>query len=197
MRTFAARGSSPEDAFKASVEQLKHLIIDYRSHFESSAYTILWQTALTYVANAALASKDANWRLYFLCIYGYENLRRPVRMSEAIGTSLLSMTLRNDADVSADEARRLLLALKSRGLGSMPGEVRATFMADLELATSDPETARVNFAGSFDDSTYQLSATGARASPDSKQRWLTCAGTVALFREFLNNSALNEVAMSE
>lgn len=175
LRTFAAQGSSPADAFNASVEQLKHLIIDYRSHFESSAYTILWQTALTYVANAVLVSKDANWRLYFLlCIYGYESLRRPFRVSEAIGTSLLSMMFRDDGDISADEARKLLLALKSRGLRPISGEVRATFMADMELAMSDPEAARVeNLAGRFEDSTY-MPAKGAR--PTRPEAWITSSG---------------------
>lgn len=144
-------------------------------------------------------------RLYFLlCIYGYESLRRPFRVSEAIGISLLSMTLRDDADISADEARRLLLALKSRGLGSISGEVRATFMADLELAMSDPEAARVeNLAGSFEDSTYMLARDAPPPPPHmardsrSEKRWLTRAGTVALFREFVNNHSGNEVAMSE
>ncbi|KAK8024103.1 hypothetical protein PG993_012169 [Apiospora rasikravindrae] len=172
LRTFSARHGSPRTAFDASVEQLKHLIIDYRTGYESSAYSILWHTALMCVANAVLVSKDADWRVYFLlCIYGYESLNRPFRVSEAIGTSLLTMTLRN-SDITIDEARGLLLELKERGLVHLPSEgtIRATFMGDLELAMSDPEAARVeNLANNFED--------------------------MVLFREFVNDGSIEDVAM--
>ncbi|KAK8102802.1 hypothetical protein PG984_015948 [Apiospora sp. TS-2023a] len=165
--------SSPGAAFDASVEQLKHLIIDYRTSYESSAYTILWHTALMYVANAVLVSKDADWRVYFLlCIYGYESLNRPFRVSEAIGTSLLTMTLRN-SDITIGEARGLLMELKERGLAQLQSEgtIRATFMGDLELAMSDPEAARVeNLANSFED--------------------------MVLFREFVNEGPVEDVSMA-
>ncbi|KAK8073791.1 hypothetical protein PG994_004690 [Apiospora phragmitis] len=164
---------SPGAAFDASVEQLKHLIIDYHTSYESSAYTILWHTALMYVANAVLVSKDADWRIYFLlCIYGYESLNRPFRVSEAIGTSLLTMTLRN-SDITIEEAQGLLLELKERGLARLQskGTIRATFMGDLELAMSDPEAARVeNLANSFED--------------------------MVLFREFVNDGLIEDISMA-
>ncbi|KAK8005239.1 hypothetical protein PG990_011276 [Apiospora arundinis] len=173
LKTFSARQCSPRAAFDASVEQLKHLIIDYRTSYESSAYTILWHTALMYVANAVLVSKDADWRVYFLlCIYGYESLNRPFRVSEAIGTSLLTMTLRN-SDITIEEARGLLVELKERGLADLQSEgtIRATFMGDLELAMSDPEAARVeNLANSFED--------------------------MVSFREFVHDAPIEDVSMS-
>ncbi|KAK7917103.1 hypothetical protein PG985_010711 [Apiospora marii] len=174
LKTFSARQSSPGAAFDASVEQLKHLIIEYRTSYESSAYTILWHTALMYVANAVLVSKGADWRVYFLlCIYGYESLNRPFRVSEAIGTSLLTMTLRN-SDITIEEARLLLLELKERGLAQLhdEGTIRATFMGDLELAMSDPEAARVeNLANSFED--------------------------MVLFREFVNEGPIEDGSMAD
>lgn len=174
LKTFSARQSSPGAAFDASVEQLKHLIIDYRTSYESSAYTILWHTALMYVANAVLVSKDTDWQVYFLlCIYGYESLNRPFRVSEAIGTSLLTMTLRN-SDITIEEARGLLMELKERGLTQLQSEgtIRATFMGDLELAMSDPEAARVeNLANSFED--------------------------MALFREFVNEGPIEDEIMAK
>lgn len=174
LRTFSARQCSPQAAFDTSVEQLKHLIIDYRTRYESSAYTILWHTALTYVANAALVSKDVDWRAYFLlCIYSYESLNRPFRVSEAIGTSLLTMMLRK-SDITIKEARGLLMELKERGLTDLQSEgtIRATFMGDLELAMSDPEAARVeNLANSFEE--------------------------MVLFREFVNDAPIEDVSMSD
>ncbi|KAM0277777.1 hypothetical protein ACHAQH_005570 [Verticillium albo-atrum] len=153
LATFSSRQSSAEAAFKASVNQLKRLIIVYRSEYQSSAYTILWHTALIYVANAVLKDTgDPEWRFYFLhCVYGYETLRKSYRLAEAIGRALLSMTLRN-GDISGLEARTILQQLKQRGLDHPSGDIRATFMGDLELALTNPGEAKVeNLAGQFED----------------------------------------------
>ncbi|KAH6683726.1 hypothetical protein F5X68DRAFT_171961 [Plectosphaerella plurivora] len=144
LKTFSSSQSSPDAAYKASVDQLKRLIIIYRSNYTSSAYTMLWHTALIYVANAVLQDKqDPEWRFYFLlCIYGYESLRRSYRLAEAIGRGLLSMTLRN-GDISSREARQILQHLQERGLSGASGDIRATFMVDLDLAMTDPDEAKV------------------------------------------------------
>lgn len=54
LRTFSSSAITPNTVCGASVAQLKHLISDYRLNYESSAYTILWHTALIYVINAIL-----------------------------------------------------------------------------------------------------------------------------------------------
>jgi hypothetical protein len=153
LKTFSASGT-PEAVYKASVNQLKQLIIRYRSSYESSTYTILWHTALTYVANAAMldADEDPQWRMYFLlCIYGYETLRRPFRISEAIGRGLLTMMLR-DRHITSEDAREILRQLEERGLNNRSEDIRATFMGDLMLALKHPERATVeHLAGDFDD----------------------------------------------
>ncbi|KAH8662132.1 hypothetical protein BX600DRAFT_312268 [Xylariales sp. PMI_506] len=153
LRTFSAVACSPDMAYRASVKQLKHLIVQYRSNYESSLYTILWHTALTYVANAVIVDpEDTQWRLYFLlCLYGYEALRRPFRISEAIGRGLLTMSLRY-RDVNSEDARRILEQLKDRGLNHVKGDIRATFMGDLGLAMTNPMEAKVeSLANDFDD----------------------------------------------
>ncbi|KAG7123089.1 Nitrogen assimilation transcription factor nit-4 like protein [Verticillium longisporum] len=153
LTTFSSRRSSAEAAFKASVNQLKRLIVVYRSQYQSSAYTILWHTALIYVANAVLKDTgDPEWRFYFLhCVYGYESLRKSYRLAEAIGRALLAMTLRN-GDITGLEARTILQQLKQRGLDHPSGDIRATFMGDLELALTNPGEAKVEtLAGQFED----------------------------------------------
>ncbi|RYP67177.1 hypothetical protein DL771_007405 [Monosporascus sp. 5C6A] len=147
---------SPDAAFAASVNQLKTLIVEYRTNYMASAYSILWHTGLIYLANAMLQdTSDPEWRLYFLlCIYGYESLSRPYRISEVIAQGLLSMTLR-DTNMSASEARKIMEDLKESGLDcvkkNMEEEVRATFMVDLTLALSDPVGATAeNMAKEFD-----------------------------------------------
>ncbi|KAK2764234.1 Nitrogen assimilation transcription factor nit-4-like protein 1 [Colletotrichum kahawae] len=153
LKTFSARRSYPEAAFNASVNQLKQLIVRYRCNYESSAYTMLWQTALIYVANAVLRNtQDPEWRLYFLaCIYGYEGLRTSYRVAEVISRGLLTMSLR-EGDMSGTEARHLLKEVTGPEGAGGKGDVRATFMADLDLAMTDPEAAKVeNLAKKFED----------------------------------------------
>ncbi|KAF4917750.1 hypothetical protein CGCVW01_v009536 [Colletotrichum viniferum] len=153
LKTFSARRSYPEAAFNASVNQLKQLVVRYRCNYESSAYTMLWQTALIYVANAVLHNtEDPEWRLYFLaCIYGYEGLRTSYRVAEVISRGLLTMSLQ-EGDISGSEARHLLKQVTEPEGAGGKGDVRATFMADLDLAMTDPEAAKVeNLAKRFED----------------------------------------------
>ncbi|KAL7944147.1 N-terminal fungal transcription regulatory domain-containing protein [Trichoderma barbatum] len=152
LKTFTSPHSTPESVCLASARQLKQLIINYRLNFPSSSYTILWHTALTYLANAVLHHpKEENWFFYFLlCVYGYERLRPCWRVTQAISTALLSMALRK-GDITSPTARQLLRDINGNSGYQLPGEVRATFMVDLELATSDPESATVErIAQDFD-----------------------------------------------
>ncbi|KXJ87785.1 hypothetical protein Micbo1qcDRAFT_124133, partial [Microdochium bolleyi] len=152
LTTFAAADNYAITAYKASANQLKRLILDYRTNHEASAYSILWHTGLLYLVNAMLEKpRDSDWHIYFLlCIHGYENLRRPYLISEAIGKSLLTMTLRK-TDMPADEARRILSEIEQGGLEKVEEEIRAPFMGDLELALRDPEQASVEMTASLFD----------------------------------------------
>ncbi|CRK12760.1 hypothetical protein BN1708_010605 [Verticillium longisporum] len=154
LTTFSSSESSPEAAFRASLTQLKRLIVVYRSKYQSSEHTILWHTALIYVANAVLQdTRDPEWHFYFLqCVSGYESLRKSYRLAEVVGRALLSMTLRN-GDISGTEARELLQRLKQKGLDHDTSDrIRATFMGDLELAMTNPRQASVeNLAEQFED----------------------------------------------
>ncbi|KAM5510923.1 hypothetical protein FOXYSP1_11023 [Fusarium oxysporum f. sp. phaseoli] len=123
---------------------------------------MLWHTALIHVANAILGdTKDPAWRFYlFFCVESYGELRRSFRFAETIGRSILSMALQQ-GDLSADEARRLMVQFEENRLTSPSEDIRATFMADLNLAMTDPEEASVeSLSDRFED--------------------------IALFREFTN-----------
>ncbi|KAI0840471.1 hypothetical protein F5Y06DRAFT_241282 [Hypoxylon sp. FL0890] len=157
LKTFSAWDSTPDAVFSASVNQLKRLIVDYRTNYETSAYSILWHTGLLYLANAMLENgEDPQTRLYFLlCVYGYERLKRPYRISRVIVQGLLSMMLR-DTDMSGEEARKILGDLGEERWDWVKKEVdekiRATFMVDLNLASKDPERAMVeNMADEFEN----------------------------------------------
>ncbi|KAF4440587.1 Nitrogen assimilation transcription factor nit-4 [Fusarium acutatum] len=154
--------SSPDAAYKASVNQLKRLVVVYREKYACSSYTMLWHTALIHIANAILGdTKDPAWRFYlFFCVESYGELRQAFRFAETIGRSILSMALQQ-GDLSADEARRLMVKFEENRLTSPSEDIRATFMADLNLAMTDPEEASVeSLSDKFED--------------------------IALFREFTN-----------
>ncbi|KAI1808703.1 hypothetical protein F4811DRAFT_500426 [Daldinia bambusicola] len=172
LTTFSARDSSPDAAYAASVGQLKNLIVEYRSNYVASTYSILWHTGLLYLANAMLKDTgDPEWRVYLLlCLYGYEGLSRPYLISEVIAQGLLTMTLK-ETDMAGSEAQRIINELKEGRLEGMArgqdDEARATFMVDLDLALKKPEEARAeNLAAEFDN--------------------------LALFREFLNEEQAEE-----
>lgn len=163
LKTFYSTDNTPDAAFRASVKQLKRLVIFYRSQYPSSTYTMLWHTALIYVANAVLqdTTDDPEWRFYtLLCVWGYVYLRRSYRLAEASARALLTMTLRRGSFAPAD-ARRMLAEMEGKRLinsGSEEGGrgeekgIRATFMGDLALAMTDPGEASVeNLAQQFED----------------------------------------------
>lgn len=153
LRTFSPPDSTVLDAYQASVNQLKHLVVHFRHYYESSTCTMLWQPALIYVANAMIQDVTTpQWRVYFLaCFYGLEALRRPFRVSEAIGRGLLTMLMRDDK-LSSKDAREALGHLRQRGFDDIPGDIRATFMGDLELAQTNPGAANMeNLAAGFED----------------------------------------------
>ncbi|KAI8626067.1 hypothetical protein F5Y19DRAFT_447828 [Xylariaceae sp. FL1651] len=156
LNTFSARDRTPDSVYTTSTNQLKYLIVQYRSKYAASTYSILWHTGLIYLANAMLRGTDPEWRLYLLlCIYGYERLNRPYRISEVVTQGLLSMAMR-DTDMTGSEAHKIMKELKERGLDrvkeDLEDNIRATFMVDLNLALTNPEAANAEqMAGDFDD----------------------------------------------
>ena len=61
------------------------------------------------------------------------------------------MALRNGS-VSTETARRLLNYVQQNSLQDVPGELRATFMLDLDLSMSDPNSVTVErLAADFED----------------------------------------------
>ncbi|KAI0805335.1 hypothetical protein GGR55DRAFT_690676 [Xylaria sp. FL0064] len=156
LKTFSARDRTPDAAYGASVNQLKRLIVEYRSKHAASTYSLLWHNGLIYLANAMLRCTDPEWHMYLLlCIYGYERLNRTYRMSEVVAQGLLSMTMR-DTNMAGSEAYKIMDELRERGLihvqEDLEDKIRATFMVDLNLALTNPEAARAeSMASDFID----------------------------------------------
>lgn len=145
LRTFSSRGSSLEAVYAASVGQLRRLALACRPQ---PACSILWQTAMTSVADCVLdGTPEESWSPYLaLCVHGRERLGRA---AEAITRTLLSLALRKSDD-SGHAARRILRDLDGRGGGGRGGggDVRAAFAADLSLAD---QGAVESLAARFDE----------------------------------------------
>ena len=120
------------------------MITVYRLDYELSAYSILWHTALIYVTNAILNDETQDNRSFDLlsCIYAYESLARSWRVAAVIAKGLLSLAMQK-SEMSSRTARRILHDLENGRLDQFSGEIRATFMADLNLALSNPSSATV------------------------------------------------------
>lgn len=161
LKTFSARDATSDAAYTASVNQLKQLIVEYRSRHAASSYSILWHNGLIYLANAMLRCTDPEWHVYLhLCIYGYERLGRTFRISEIVAQGLLTMTMR-DTNMTGREAYKIMETMRERGLihvhPDLEDKIRATFMIDLNLALTNPEAARAEtMANDFSDlATFQ------------------------------------------
>ncbi|KAG5979046.1 hypothetical protein E4U54_006986 [Claviceps lovelessii] len=154
LRTFASNTCSPRAICATSTTQLKRLIVNYRLNYASSNVTILWHTALIYVVNAILEMnpKDEDWYTYLLhCLYGYKSLSQSWRVAKSISRGLLSLTIRKGG-MSSEKAHQILRDIENSNPHQMPGEIRATFMLDLDRALSEPDTATVEYlANQFED----------------------------------------------
>lgn len=114
---------------------------------------MLWHTALIHITNAVLDdTTDPAWRFYLsFCMQCYVTLQQPFAFREAIGRSLLSMTLQK-GHLSPTEARQMVRQFEHDLSNKPPDDIRATFMADLNLAMTDPENASVeSLADRFED----------------------------------------------
>ncbi|KAG5974960.1 hypothetical protein E4U55_007947 [Claviceps digitariae] len=144
----------PKAICDTSTTQLKRLIVNYRLNYASSNVTILWHTALIYLVNAILETnpKDKDWYTYLLhCLYGYKSLSQSWRIAKSISRGLLSLTIRKGG-MSSEKARQILRDFENNNPHQMPGEIRATFMLDLDRALSEPDTATVEYlANQFED----------------------------------------------
>ncbi|KAG7419181.1 hypothetical protein Forpe1208_v003555 [Fusarium oxysporum f. sp. rapae] len=153
LETFTCKIISPDAAYKASVNQLKRLVVVYRNNYATSTDTMLWHTALIYITNATLDnSEDPTWPFYLVfSIQCYKSLRQSYRFAEAIGRSLISLAMQK-RDLSAIEARRMTQKFEEGRLSKPSDDIRATFMADLRLAMTDPQEASVEtLASGFED----------------------------------------------
>lgn len=137
LQTFASRTSTPDAIFNASLNQLRRLVLIYRSTQTAATHHVCWTTGIVYVAHAMLARRetDREWKFYFLaCIYALQDLYVSFRLFSAIVQGLLTMAVR-DGGITGLEARSIRKLLQEKGKHHTTDDaVKGSFMIDMDLA---------------------------------------------------------------
>jgi hypothetical protein len=95
-KSFPTPMGSPQQAYEASANQLRRLVIVYRMNYDASSYTFLWHTALTYVANSIVKDHGGHESSYYfrLCLYGYKSFHTSYPVVNHIIKAVLNLGIR-------------------------------------------------------------------------------------------------------
>jgi hypothetical protein len=179
----ASEGKGDMDAvYRASVDQLKRLVLIYLTKFEASSYCFLFQTSLLYLFNALVREvkmhgtkpqEDDEWKFYLrLCMEGMSRLFRSFDVIELLLKGMLCLGVRAKAldlqtassifdDMRHQETPRERNTTKEKRHKAQAfadnQDLRGgSFIVDLDLATVDPDAATLNaLTAQFDDLTMQ------------------------------------------
>lgn len=193
LRSFEAseRQGDIDAVYRASVTQLKRLVLIYLTKFEASSYCFLFQTSLLYLFNALVREvkmygfetrENEEWKFYLrLCLEGMSRLFRSFdvikhllkgMLSLAIGAEALDLQAASDIfdtiRQQAADTQNLAQQDKHKEKASsdpedLPELRDGTFIVDLDLATVDPDAATLGaLTAQFDDLTMH-SGTSSRA----------------------------------
>jgi len=160
LSSFPTELATPEAVYTASVEQLKRLLLLYRLRYRHAGLSVLWQTAIIYVANAMIreagvAAQDPDasppseqeWGFYLdLCLVGLQDLCVSFRAFGFITQGIMSMALRNAA-IPTEKAARVLRQLgeiekQHNANQGMTVKAETRCIVDFDLALTDPKAAQ-------------------------------------------------------
>ncbi|KAK2057882.1 hypothetical protein LY76DRAFT_515356 [Colletotrichum caudatum] len=156
LSSFSTELATPEAVYTVSVEQLKRLLLLYRLRYRHASLSVLWQTAVIYVANAVIreagvaeqdpeVSSGEQERAFYLdlCLAGLEDLYVSFPVFGSITQGIMGMALRNAA-IRTERAAQLLRQLgdiekQHNANQGMTDKAEARCIVDFDLALTDPE----------------------------------------------------------
>ncbi|KAK1991243.1 hypothetical protein LX36DRAFT_590915 [Colletotrichum falcatum] len=160
LSSFPAELVTPEAVYAASVDQLKRLLLIYRLRYRHAGLSVLWQTAVIYVANAMIreagaaaaldpeaSPSDQECGFYLdLCLAGLEDLYVSFPVFGSITQGIMGMALRNAA-IRTEKAARVLrrfgeIEKQHSANHGMTDKAEARCIVDFGLALTDPEAAQ-------------------------------------------------------
>lgn len=164
--------ANPADTIsRASISQLKRLMISYQSRSPAELSTVHWHTASLYVANAMIRGHGEykGRRSYFSrCLESYKMLYPRYAVTIPIFKGLLSMAVSSGIITSQEAYDALGQLLTNKGHHNPVAEpTQSCFMIDLDLALTDMAAAHIDtLAQRFDDMVMFENFTHGRADED-------------------------------
>lgn len=146
LHSFLTSDSAVEEAYKASLGQLKYIVRTEGVYPQPRRSICLWHTVYLYVANSMLSdSKDPERRYYFLlCIQGYRELYRSFPAARSIVKGLLAMAMSKDV-LSWNECNVILSQLRMfQEPRDLSDTAQISFIIDQDLALQNPNSAKVS-----------------------------------------------------
>lgn len=146
--------------YRASVDQLKRLVLFYLVKFDSTTHSALWRPALIYALNALIRdarlspkrTRSREWMFYFrVCMFGLSKQLPCYHITDKVVRGIFSMAVR-DQVVSRTEATKMLNEMRREAGTKDQAEVddmitndgKGSFIIDLDLALLDPPAAIVD-----------------------------------------------------
>lgn len=128
--------TTPASVIAASIQQLKRIIYQYRSNFDSAKYSIIWQSGMLYLVNDILRGLPNNEaQFYFLlCMRGYQYLARYMPLVSGIMKSIFVIATRQGI-VLTKAARGLLREVQGENHRSQ--DFLSAYPVDLDAASND------------------------------------------------------------
>lgn len=132
--------ATPAAVIASSIQQLKRLVYQYRSQFESAKHSIIWQSGMLYLVNHILRDLSSNEsQFYFLlCMRGYQHLARRMPFVSGVAQSLFAVALRQGT-LLMDDAKALINEVRSENQRSQ--KFLSKYPVDLDTAAVDPQAA--------------------------------------------------------
>ncbi|KAL7948832.1 hypothetical protein V8C42DRAFT_230442 [Trichoderma barbatum] len=154
MKSFSSKDSTPQAVFNASVNQLKRLVLVYRSKHMPESYLAYVNASILHLANAVLKDQvNANSRYYFMLSFRYwQHLYVGYPIFGDIARAFLAMAIQCEM-ISKAEGKTLMRQLEQHGLHHKVQEMMtSSIIVDYDLALRSRAAAQArSIAQMFDE----------------------------------------------
>ncbi|KAF7191545.1 Notoamide biosynthesis transcriptional activator notL' [Pseudocercospora fuligena] len=141
--------STARDVYKASLRQLRDMMLTYPIHHPVQITSVFWHSALFHVANSALEdlSNVENWFFFYMSLRRYQDMAQYDEFLTTVPPALLGMAIYRGA-LQPVEAKSLMRELE-KGNASTINEnkrprVSTDWVIDFNMALVDDQKSRVS-----------------------------------------------------
>ncbi|KXS95895.1 hypothetical protein AC578_2640 [Pseudocercospora eumusae] len=140
--------STAREIYKASLHQLRDMMLTYPIQHPSHTTSIFWHNALFHVANSALEdlSNLENWSFFYLALRRYHDLSQYYHFLSTIPPALLGMAIHRGA-LQPVEAKTLMRELEKGRSSHHHGKesrVSTEWVIDFNMSLLDAQRSRIS-----------------------------------------------------